>query len=138
MKKNQKNKEDITLYEYDCQLYPRKIWVSVTRNCPSNLSHIQSMDDIGIADTQATFDETTNLGGVLIRFSNKTCMTPSTIAHEAVHAAVIICDYIGGQINLESQEYFAYLVGWIVDCCYDAKKQSENERKRIHKTCKRE
>ena len=125
MKKKPKTKEKITLYEYDCQLYPRRLWIAITTGCPQGLNGIEPMSEIGIADTQTTYNEANRMGGVLIRFSTKACMTPMMMAHEAVHAAVDICDYIGGQINLESQEYFAYLVGWIVECCDDVKKSTK-------------
>lgn len=60
-------------------------------------------------------------GGVLIRFENKAAMTTKNIAHEAVHAALDIFDYVEARISSDNQEPFAYLVGWIADCCQQVK-----------------
>lgn len=60
-------------------------------------------------------------GGVLIRFENKAAMTVRNITHEAVHAALEIFDYVGARTTHDNQEPFAYLVGWIADCCNKVK-----------------
>jgi hypothetical protein len=56
---------------------------------------------------------------VLIIFTQKGYMTCRTIAHEAVHAAGMICKSINQRVR--SEEYFAYLTGWIADCCWEYK-----------------
>lgn len=59
--------------------------------------------------------------GVLIRFKGKGALTVPNIAHEAVHAALEIFDYIGAGADAKNQEPFAYLVGWIADCIWKVK-----------------
>jgi hypothetical protein len=43
-------------------------------------------------------------------------MTCKTIAHESVHAAGYMFQHIGQ--GIDSEEPFAFLVGWIADCCW--------------------
>ena len=40
------------------------------------------------------------------------------IAHESVHAAMDIYNYISASVDLGNQEPFAYLVGYIANCVY--------------------
>ena len=40
------------------------------------------------------------------------------IAHESVHAAMDIYNYISASVDLSNQEPFAYLVGYIANCVY--------------------
>ena len=63
-------------------------------------------------------------GGMLMIFK-KEAITPEIVAHEAVHAAMGICNYCGMEVSCEDeyQEYFAYLVGWIVSKVYEALEQ---------------
>lgn len=39
---------------------------------------------------------------------------PETIAHEAVHAANMVFEYVGIEPSLDNDEPLAYLVGWFV------------------------
>ena len=48
-------------------------------------------------------------------------MTPSHIAHEAVHAADDIYYFIGAHPDTLNNEPYAYLVGYITECCEQAK-----------------
>lgn len=57
--------------------------------------------------------------GVLIIFTKKVNMTCNTIAHEATHAAGYIFKHIRQEID--SDETFAYLVGWIAGCCWQVR-----------------
>lgn len=59
-------------------------------------------------------------GNVMVAFKNKT--NASIIAHEAVHICNHIFKNVGIQLDLDNDEAFAYLLGWVV--------------KQIHKTIK--
>ena len=66
-------------------------------------------------------------GGVLIRFASKEHMTISEIAHESVHAAAEVFDYIDADFDIDNQEPFAYLVGYIADCCWKIKNDENTD-----------
>lgn len=48
-------------------------------------------------------------------------MTTKIICHESTHAAMQVFSEIDAIPDLENQEPFAYLCGYIADCCYEAK-----------------
>ena len=114
------------IHTFDPVIYPRKLWVTYDVT-PEELNEMFPTGDIygnhfknengyfGI--TCRTMDKN-DKGGVLIRFAdNKESMSPWNIAHEAVHAAGYICDYIDIKADWSNDEAFAYLTTWIVKCC---------------------
>lgn len=110
------------IHEFDPKIYPRLLWV--TYGCPTAVlkdmfgDKAQDMDESADAETVICQRRKPDIkGGVLIRFENKAAMTAKNIAHEAVHAALDIFDYVDARISSDNQEPFAYLVGWIADCC---------------------
>ena len=115
-----------TIHEFDPKIYPRLLWV--TYGCPTAV--LKDMFGDEATDMPKNADAETVVcqrkkpdvrGGVLIRFENKAAMTTKNIAHEAVHAALDIFDYVEARISSDNQEPFAYLVGWIADCCQQVK-----------------
>lgn len=115
-----------TIHEFDPKIYPRLLWV--TYGCPTAV--LKGMFGGEAQDMAKNTDAETIIcqrkkpdvrGGVLIRFENKAAMTTKTIAHEAVHAALDIFDYVDARISSDNQEPFAYLVGWIADCCWQVR-----------------
>lgn len=50
-------------------------------------------------------------------------VSDSLIAHEAFHAACFILNHIGMQLTRESEEAYAYLIGYLVDEIHKAKKK---------------
>lgn len=44
----------------------------------------------------------------------KSSASPEMIAHECVHAANMIFEHVGAKIDLDNDEPYAYLVGWLV------------------------
>ena len=110
--------------EYDPAIYPRKLWVSVgasTKELSEVFMGIEDVDDTAIAVTYETCRKEDNYAGVLVRFRNRTDITPSVIAHEATHAALSIYEYVGAEVDMKNQEPFAYLLGWIADCIWKTK-----------------
>lgn len=111
-----------TIHEFDTVIYPRLLWV--VYDCPLEIlkdmfgNEAQEMEDNSDAEViRCCRQKPDKRGGVLIRFRKKSDMTIGTIAHEATHAAMEIFEYIGARIDYENQEPFAYLVGWITECC---------------------
>lgn len=114
------------IHEFDPKIYPRLLWVAY--GCPTAVlkdmfgDKVQDMDKSADAETVICQRKKPDVrGGVLIRFEDKNAMTAKNIAHEAVHAALDIFDYVDARISSDNQEPFAYLVGWIADCCQQVK-----------------
>lgn len=82
---------------------------------------LKPFDDSYYAETYPVQQKEPLLGGVLIRFQDLKAMTPEIMAHEATHAAIEIFDYCNCRIDVENQEPFSYLMGWIVKCCDEVK-----------------
>ena len=115
-----------TIYEFNPEIYPRRLWVSC--GCPIDVlrdmfgKELPEMNEASDADTVNCRRLKPDLiGGVLIRFRNKNTMTTCNIAHESTHAALSIFDYVEARIHYENQEPFSYLVGWIAGCCQQVK-----------------
>ena len=115
-----------TIHEFDPQIYPRLLWG--TYGCPTSVLKDMFDGDVSNMDKHSNADvincrrtKPDVRGGILIRFRRKSDMTMENIAHEAVHAALDIFDYVEARIASDNQEPFAYLVGWIADCCNKVK-----------------
>lgn len=116
----------MSIFEFDPQIYPRKLWVSVGASTEElqekfGKDDIKDFDDSCYADTYSVQQKEPLLGGTLIRFKELAAMTTENIAHEATHAALVIYEYIGGRIDYYNQEPFAYIVGWVAKCCDEVK-----------------
>lgn len=114
------------IHQFNPQIYPRRVWVTVGADtaCLRDMfgDDIKDMDQYANAEVQCvTRKKPSSVGGVLIRFKTKADMTTDIIAHESVHAAIHIFDYAECCISTDNQEPFAYLVGWIADCCQQVK-----------------
>lgn len=118
------------IYEFDPQIYPRKLWVTVGVPFEELKDEFEDIDKMP-ESVDASVDYTRKLkpevmGGVLVRYLNTDAMTTKIITHESAHIAVGIFDYIGAPIDIKHQEPFAYLCGWIAKCIEEVK-QIETE-----------
>lgn len=112
------------IFEFDPAIYPQTLWVSVcasTKELNEFFSDMDDMDDDAIATTYSVCKASSKELGVLIRFRNRLDITPSVVAHESTHAAMKIYEYVGAEVDMDNQEPFAYLVGWIADCIWQSK-----------------
>lgn len=122
------------IHEFDPQIYPRKLWVSINPSMAdineffdNKDGYIKPFEDSCDADCWHTGTKQPDVkGGVFVRFQSKRVMTADNIAHEATHLALMIFEYIGGKVDAENQEPFAYLVGWIVKCINKVKNGGQN------------
>ena len=122
------------IHEFDPVIYPRKLWITydatsdeLNKKFPTgdiNGNKFKEQDGYyGI--TYSTADEN-NKGGVLIRFAdNNESMQSWNLIHEAIHAAGLICQYIGIQADWDNDEAFTYLATWIVKCCESIRYKKE-------------
>ena len=117
----------MNIFEFNPQIYPRRLWVSVGASTEELQEKFgkevikEDLDDSYYAETYPIQQKEPLLGGVLIRFQDLKAMTPENMAHEATHAAIEIFDYCDCRIDVENQEPFSYLMGWIVKCCDEVK-----------------
>ena len=110
------------VHQFNPTIYPSLLWVVIGDIMPNERFMLDAMDVHSLAETSPTNDLENNKNGVMIRFRSRKFMTIEVISHESVHAASEIMRYIGGRIEVGNQEPFAYLVGWIADCCEQVKR----------------
>ena len=60
-------------------------------------------------------------------------LTPSLVAHEAVHVVNFVYQHVGQKIDKDNDEVNAYHVGWVVDRVYEVKEEAEKQHKPIKK-----
>lgn len=112
----------IKVHEFPLGIYPRMIWIAVTKeNKFEGFSELSNIDESCDAVVDNAHDDVNDKGGIFIRFISKKVMTTDVIAHEACHAAMEVLAYIGGRVDLNNQEYFCYLVQYIARCCQKVK-----------------
>ena len=114
------------IYEFDPQIYPRKVWVTVGvpfEELKDEFEDLKPMEE----GSDAQVDHLRKLkpevrGGLLVRFENlDTLKKFGNITHESIHVATEIFDYIGEFHDPKNQELFAYLCGWIAKCMDEVK-----------------
>ena len=114
------------IYEFDPQIYPRKLWVTVGvpfEELKDEFEDLKPMEE----GSDAQVDHLRKLkpevrGGLLVRFENlDTLKKFGNITHESIHVATEIFDYIGAFHDPKNQELFAYLCGWIANCMEEIK-----------------
>lgn len=107
-----------TVYDFECAVYPRRLWVVVGREqYADRFDGVSPWDESAYAMVDSAYDKLCDKGGYLVRFESVEalgCWRNS--AHEAVHVAAEIYKYCGIAVELDNQEHFAYLVGWVADC----------------------
>jgi hypothetical protein len=112
------------IYEFDPKIYPRLIWVvkGGTIDCLNKIFHLDHLlkeeeEEDFLAMTIPCTKREGKLNGAILWFpSAKGINDGKVVAHESVHAATYIYKTIGGNIEMENHEPYAYLVGYIYDC----------------------
>lgn len=128
-------KRNTKIHEFEVVLFPRRVWV--TYDCPPAALDDMFPKEDGTKWPDINEDSDAEVwpvrrfkpdakGGFLIRFSSKASMTPEVMAHESVHVAFGILNYIGETPDYEHQETMAYLVGLITDFCMQVKNFKPN------------
>lgn len=112
------------LYTYNPQIYPRKLWIVKTNDfkvlnelfCYSDGSPLIASYVPAKATVMSVMEKESGLLGSLLWIEDN--LTIGDMAHEAFHIAANIFGDVGGIIDVENQEPFAYLVGWATNCIY--------------------
>jgi len=119
----------MSVKQFDPVIYPQRLWVAVSKDGTDlnglfrdrETSEIIRFEEYGLGQnfcalTFPVSEVSTDNYGVLIVYAKRKNMTCNIIAHEAVHAAGYMFQHMGQEID--SEEPFAYLVGWIANCCW--------------------
>lgn len=139
--------------EYDPVVYPRKLWVTdevegldrIFKFMRVNNFNLENQDSYhnlldekdhgtGVLVTCPVVNKISGDYGILIIILNLPLVVAGDSAHEAVHAADYIFQVTGSyaQDFTESNEPYAYLVGWIAGCIdktlIKAKKRYDDRR----------
>lgn len=116
------------VYEFDPQIYPRKLWIAVgTDTFKDRFSNVSEWNDSFYAVVDDVCDDMNGNYGVLIRFTCFDSMTTSVITHESIHVALNIYDYCDVHVDTKNQEHLCYFAGWVAKCCGEVLK-AEQER----------
>lgn len=123
--------KNILKLEFPLHIYPISIDISIGSNLKelykgytsSTGTEITEFADVAdlLAFTHVVKNKVSKKLKVLIYFINEEEVSFCNVAHESTHAAKAVFDYIGADI--EDEEAFAYLVGYIAECCEKALKR---------------
>ena len=118
------------LQEFNCEIYPRKLWVATSWDevkdkfvCHKNDDKpIEKYEDGDAYTYQYVMHKKSKKCGVLILFDLEGEILGSEIvdriAHESLHATNSIFDELNIVYDLVNDEHAAYLVGWVARCCW--------------------
>ena len=118
------------VHEFDPQIYPRKLWI-IKGGLPGDIKDMFILRDGKEIDFEVDdYDAVTysvmlkekKKYGELIWYPDEEKIDPDRITHESVHAAMDIFGDIGAEVDIENQDPFAYLAGWIADCIDQVKR----------------
>lgn len=133
MKTNRKSKTNKsiidtyeTIYNVDLVVANRYTTIDQLNKTYCNVNQEDLTDCESIAYTEIGYNRKTNKPVVIVRYV-KNCEWPvdkkldliNTAAHEALHVCMDIYTKIGEKVyEQDSNELFAYLVGWVTECIY--------------------
>ena len=116
------------IYEFDLQIYPRKLWVlynpsyhTIAENFlqdgkPMEFEQYEDLKNTSKGFTSCVIRKEDSECGVIISFFKKPDI--STICHESVHFADCVYEELGmvSQNFSQGNEPYAYLAGWASGC----------------------
>lgn len=118
------------LKEFNCEIYPRKLWVATSWDeakdkfvCHNNDDKpIEKYEDGNAYTYQCVMHKKSKKYGTLILFVLEGEILGSEIveriAHESLHAVNSIFDELNIAYDLVNDEHAAYMVGWVAKCCW--------------------
>jgi hypothetical protein len=126
-------KKKVVIHEFDPVIYPRKLWVVVTDNPKILRDNFNFEEDCeNHFDTAAAFvfpvsQKETRLIGVCICFVKKSNMILKNIVHESIHTTSLMFHALNMSMGFDGgkDEHYAYLAGWIAECCEKVKLNKE-------------
>lgn len=109
--------------KFDPVIYPRKVWIALSSEDINDKfdSVSEYYPDLIDAIVDRVTEEESGLRGILIRFRDLDSIDYETVTHESNHAAMEIFRDIDAIVDINNQEPFCYLSGWISKCCQEFK-----------------
>lgn len=117
--------------KYDLTIYPCNLWVCTDFEgaqrrfrYEDNNKEIESLSDDCLAVTYGLLKEkrTKDLGFAVVVLSNLKNLGGSKIveiiSHEAIHVATRMFEWLGIKFDVDNDEPYAYLVGYITSCIW--------------------
>ena len=111
------------IYKYKTEIYSYTFYVAISNNPDSILNQLKQIDSQSIEKITCGYkglcyplSDVGESASLIILHPDH--LKPGVVAHEASHAAKDLFEYIGAESS--AHETFEYLLGWIVDKCYEA------------------
>ena len=111
------------IYKYKTEIYSYTFYVAVSDNPDSILNQLKQVDSQSIEKITCGYkglcyplSDVGESASLIILHPDH--LKPGVVAHEASHAAKDLFEYIWAEPS--AHETFEYLLGWIVDKCYEA------------------
>ena len=116
-----------TIYNVDLVVVNKYVTIEKLNKTYETVEHTDIVDDECIAYTQVGYNKKTNQPVIIVRYckDNKSTAVDKKVdlinccAHEALHVCMDIYTKIGEKVfEQDSNELFAYLIGWVTECIY--------------------
>ena len=114
--------------KYVMDVYPRALFVAIDETKDSINEFLNGNNGVSVyeisKDSNATEQSVSDgqHGGSLIWFKNLSKVTQGIVAHEAFHATMTFCDYLGINFDMtDNNEHVAYILQWIVNKVFETK-----------------
>ena len=122
------------LWEFHPQIYPQYLWIAVKPDKEEYSDFIRTYDgkelEVDQESAHATvyhvhFKDNPDTGSLIV-FKDKDRLDFKIVTHEAVHVVSNIFEICGLKHEPNNDESFAYLAGWVAECCEKIKKEYDN------------
>jgi hypothetical protein len=116
-----------TIYNVDIVVANKYTTIAQINKHYETVDHNDFLDDKALAFVQPGYNKKTNRAIILVKHCNdydvlgidKKADLINTCAHEALHVCMRIYSKIGEEVfKDDSNELFAYLLGWVTECIY--------------------
>ena len=116
-----------TVYNVDLVVANKYTTIKEINRRYETVERKEFVDDDCIAFTERGYDKKTGKAIILVKYYHPNIVTNidkkldliNTCAHEALHVCMTIYSKIGEDVyKNDSNELFAYLIGWVTECIY--------------------
>ena len=111
------------IYKYKTGIYSYTFYIAISDDPDSILNQLKQIDHQSLEKITCGYkglcyplSDVGESASLIILHPDH--LKPGVVAHEASHAAKDLFEYIGAEPS--AHETFEYLLGWIVDKCYEA------------------
>lgn len=115
-----------TIYDMDIVVANKYTTVEQLNKVYCDVQHDDLSEIDAVAYTEVGYDRKTDKAVVIVKYvrdskhaKDKKVDLINTAAHEALHVCMDIYSKIGEKVfEQDSNELFAYLIGWVTECIY--------------------